>query len=66
MLRMSVWWLQLGKRPHAHSDFVGQHGPMVLHGLDRDIDVMVRRYAPLLCPFMCEYIIYSSRQQLNR
>ena len=33
---------QLGKKPHAHSDYVGQHGPMVLYGLQRDIDVMVR------------------------
>jgi hypothetical protein len=34
--------LQLGKKPHAHSDYVGQHGPMVLYGLEREIDVMVR------------------------
>ena len=34
--------VQLGKKPHAHSDYVGQHGPMVLYGLERDVDVMVR------------------------
>ena len=34
--------LQLGKKPHAHSDYVGQHGPMVLYGLEREVDVMVR------------------------
>ena len=39
---------QLGKKPHAHSDFVGQYGPMVLHRMDADVDVMVRIAALLL------------------
>ena len=33
---------ELGKNAPAHSDFVGQFGPMVLHGLEGKVDVMVR------------------------
>ena len=57
--------MQLGKKPHAHSDYVGQHGPMVLYGLERDVDVMVRSTACLACLFCCRRHTQSPRQLLR-
>ena len=40
-IRPAVHWSesQEGRKPHAHSDYIA--GPMNLHGLEKDIDVMI-------------------------
>lgn len=51
-VRPVVHWSesQLGRKPHAHSDFV--KGPIYLHGLEKDVDVMIEakmKEQALLC-----------------
>lgn len=51
-VRPVVHWSesQAGRKPHAHSDYV--RGPIYLHGLERDVDVMIEAKAKeqaLLC-----------------
>ncbi|KAK9831028.1 hypothetical protein WJX74_000567 [Apatococcus lobatus] len=40
-IRPAVHWSesQEGRKPHAHSDYIA--GPMNLHGLEKDVDVMI-------------------------
>jgi len=63
-IRPVVHWSesQGGKRPHAHSDYIGQTGRMDLFGLDDQIDVMIESKAKELSLLLYRDIVEKGNQ----